>query len=701
MKRFLLFSVFVTLFCTCIQGQVTQLNNNKSLSPAALLNPNLALAISAIDQTLWVTNGTPAGTFQLSSTIKASGGIVFNGKYIFSGSTATEGSEIFISDGTIAGTKLIKDIVAGATGSDPDGSMTILNGYVYFTASTAATGRELWRTDGTEGNTTLVKDIVSGPTGSNQPGKYYLTTMGNHLYFDVITSTEGNELWQSDGTGANTILLKDIITGTTSSNPRAFWYFNNMMLFTTTAADGLHAEVWRTDGTPGGTILLKNNITPGFLGASAYNTFFHIFNNRAYFLINDGTHTGGIWSTDGIDATATHTSFVQDVNADAMFTGAFFIDAVNLPAKFIFPVTDVASRFELWESDGTTVGTKLFKSFPVNANNRFPFIYLNYSYDGATRTLTNPLFNGNFFFSANSSADGNELWISDGNPDPAHTHVVKNINAAGDGITDDISYLYTSTGLFFAADDGTIGNELWKTDGTSANTTLVKDIYPNAGNANPSLAFIVNGKILFTATDGDDPDHTDLYAVDGVFSPLPVNLLDFTVTPKGDDALLQWSTAQELNSKDFTIQSSADAQHWNSIGSIAAKGNSSVKTDYTFTDLGVMNSGKDIVYYRLVSADIDGKSTNSDIIHLKIKNNDQWNIQLFSNPVHNEIKVLVSGIPGIATLSINDLSGKVIYKKQVQNQNGFINIITDIPAGIYILNAKTTKGNRSIKFVKE
>ena len=701
MKRFLLFSIFISFFCTCIQAQVTQLNNNQSLSPTALLNPNLAIAVSAIDQTLWATNGTPAGTFQLSTTIKASGGIVLNGKYIFSGSTATEGGEIFITDGTIAGTKLIKDIVAGAAGSDPDVNMAILNGYVYFTAATAANGRELWRTDGTEANTTLVKDIVSGAAGSNDAGKYYLTTMGNYLLFDVKTSAEGNELWRSDGTGANTVLLKDIVAGAASSNPRAFWYFNNMMLFTITSADGLHAEVWRTDGTPGGTIMLKNNIMPGLFGVSSYNTFFHVFNNRAYFLINDGTHAGGIWSTDGIDATTTHTSFLQDVDADAMFAGPLFIDAINLPAKFIFPVTDAVSRFEFWESDGTTSGTKLFKSFPANANDRLPFIYLNYSYDGATRTLTNPLFNGNFFFSANSSTDGNELWISDGNADAAHTHVVKNINTADDGITDNISYLYTSAGLFFAADDGTNGNELWKTNGTSSGSSLVKDINPNAGDADPSLSFIVNGKILFTATDGDDPDHTDLYAVDGIFSPLPVKLLNFTVTPNGDDALLQWSTAQELNSKDFTIQSSMDAQHWNNIGKVAAKGNSSIKTDYTFSDLGIMNSAKDIVYYRLISADIDGKTITSDIIHLKIKNRDQWNIQLFANPVHNEIKVLVNGSPGIASLSINDLSGKVVYKKQVQNQNGVINIITDIPGGIYILNVKTNQGNKSIKFVKE
>jgi ELWxxDGT repeat protein len=702
MKKLLLFSMSFLFLGSYSYGQVTQLNNNQSLSFAALLNPNLAIFTSAIDQTLWVTNGTPAGTFQLSGTIKATNGVVLNGKYIFSGSTATEGSEIFISDGTIAGTKLMKDIVSGATGSDPDGSMAILNGYVYFTATTAATGRELWRTDGTGANTTLVKDIVSGPTGSNEAGKYYLTSMGNYLYFDVNTSAGGNELWQSDGTGANTILLKDIIPGAVSSNPRAFSYFNNMMFFTTTSADGLHAEVWRTNGTPGGTILIKNGIIPGFLGAPAYNTFFHIFNNRAYFLINDGTHAGGIWSTDGIDATTSHTSFVQDVNADAMFTGAFFIDAVNLPAKFIFPVTDVTSRFELWESDGTTAGTKLLKSFPVNSNDRFPFIYLNYSYDGATRTVTTPLYNGNFFFSANSSTDGNELWISDGNPDAAHTHVVKNINTADDGITENISYLYTTAGLFFAADDGTNGNELWKTDGTSSGSSLVKDINPNSGDADPSLVFfIVNGKILFTATDGDDPDHTDLYAVDGTFSPLPVKLLDFTVTAKGDDALLQWSTAQELNSKDFTVQSSVDAQHWNNIGSVPAKGNSSVKATYAFTDLDIMNSGKSMVYYRLIATDIDGKTTSSEIIYLKIKNSDQWTIQLFSNPVHNEVKVLLSVTPGLAKLSINDLSGKVIYKKQLQGQNGLINIAADIPAGIYILQVKTGQGSKSLKFVKE
>lgn len=701
MKRFLLFPMFILFSISYTFGQVTQLNNNNSLSPMALLNPNLAVGVSAIDQTLWVTNGTPAGTFQLSSTIKASGGVVLNGKYIFSGSTATDGAEIFISDGTIAGTKLVKDIVAGAAGSDPDGSMAILNGYVYFTATTAATGRELWRTDGTEANTTIVKDIISGAPGSNDAGKYYLTTMGNYLYFDVKTVTEGNELWQSDGTAGNTILLKDIVAGTASSNPRAFWYFNNMMLFTVTSADGLHAEVWRTDGTPGGTILLKDNITPGFLGVANYNTFFHIFNSRAYFLINDGTHAGGIWSTDGIDATTSHTSFVQDVNADAMFTGPLFIDAVNLPAKFIFPVTDAVSRFEFWESDGTTAGTKLFKSFTANPNNRIPFIYLNYSYDGTTRTLTNPLYNGNFFFSANSSADGNELWVSDGNPDAAHTYVVKNINPSGDGITDNISYLYTTSGLFFAADDGTHGNELWKTDGTTVGTSLVKDINPNLGDADPSLAYIVNGKIIFTATDGDDPDHTDLYAVDGIFNPLPVTLLDFTVAPKGNDALLQWSTAQELNSKDFTIQSSDDARHWNSIGSVAAKGNSSVKTNYTFADLGIMNSGKDIVYYRLVSADKDGKTTNSEIIHLKIKDKDQLTVQLFSNPVHNEVKALLSGVSGLAVLSINDLSGKVIYKKQLQNQNGLINIAADMPAGIYILQVKTGQESKSIKFVKE
>ncbi len=712
MKKLLLFSAFILLINIC-SGQVTQINNNKSLTPEVQLNPNLVILSSGIDQTLWVTDGTLAGTFQLTDTIKLTGsGIVLNGKYIFAGSTVAAGTEIFITDGTKSGTKLIKDIYPGPTGSAPDAAMALLNGSVYFTAATPNEGRELWRTDGTPGNTTLVKDIVPGPIGSIGVDSSELFSNGTYLLFDVKTAAEGNELWRSDGTAANTFLLKDINPGALSSNPHDFYPFNNIILFA--ATDAAHGEeVWTTNGTTGGTVLLKDinpgpdsstyipiEFVPGFKIRYPVFLSFHQFNNHLFFNANDGVHGIAIWVTDG---TSVNTNLLKVVEQDtSQYNSLLLLLAINLPNKFMFTVSNGKDRFELWQSDGTTIGTQLFKAFPTNADSSIPFLFPNFNFNLATHIITYPLFHGNFFFSAEGD-EGNELWISDGTL--AGTHIVKDINPGpANGIRkNELNYLYTTVGLFFAANDGVHGNELWKTDGTVAGTSMVKDINPNAGNADPEINFtesIVNGKILFTATDGDDPNHRDLFVVDGNFTALPVQLLDFTVSQKSNDALLKWSTSQEINSKDFTIQSSDDAQQWKTLGTVAAAGSSSVRNDYSFTDAGVMNSGKSIVYYRLITTDIDGKTANSNIISLKLKGG-QWNVQLLSNPVHDNVKVLLSGITGMAELSINDLSGKIVYKKQLPNQNGLISLPVNLQSGIYLLITKINNEMKTIKFIKE
>ena len=712
MKKLLLFVLTLSLLALTSKAQVTQINNNASLQPAALLNNNLAIVVSGVDKTLWVTDATAGGTFQLSTTIFDSGGVVLNGKYIFAGSTAAEGSEIFITDGTSGGTQIIKDIVPGAASStSASNGMTLLNGYVYFIAATVAEGSELWRTDGTPGNTNMVADIVPGPTGSNDPGKYNLTSTGTYLLFNVKTVAEGNELWRSDGTIGNAQLLKDIVNGPASSNPTSFYPFSNNILFSVTAADGIHGEIWRTDGTAAGTILLKDNLNAPTLGPISlpFIAAFHVFNGRAYFIVDDGVHASGIWSTDGIDATATHTSFLQDegiTGPNSFVSSVLIVDAFNLPGKFIFPVTDGISRFEFWESDGSTAaGTKLFMSFPANANNNIPFIFVNIGFNSTTRTFTYPLYNGYFFFTANSSAEGNELWKSDGTV--AGTSRVTDINpGVGDGVGNGFtSYFYTTSGLYFAANNGTQGNELWKTDGTAAGTTIVKDINLNTsvnnGDADPNIDFIVNSRIMFTATDGDDATKTDLFVVDGIFNPLPVQLLDFTVVQSNNDALLRWSTSQEINSKSFTIQSSADDKNWQSIGTVNAAGNSAVKNNYSFKDIGVANSGKTIVYYKLIITDIDGKTAQSNIIYLKLKGDKNWNVRLLSNPVRENLKVLLEGVSGNVDLSITDMAGHLLYKNKIQNQNSLLTIPVNLSTGMYILTANSNKDKKVIKFIKK
>ncbi|MGN6601407.1 MAG: T9SS type A sorting domain-containing protein [Ginsengibacter sp.] len=688
-KGLLMLLLFLSFFSS--KEQVTQVNSNKDLTGIISLT-NTALFESTLDSSLWVSDGTPVGTVQISDTIKYIGyGSMLNNKFIFKGISPNCGKEIFITDGTAAGTKLIKDINPGTANSQPIATtMAVLNNNVYFAAVTSTLGCELWKTDGTAANTTNVKDIVSGTGSGIDTTAFSLVSNGTNLLFDGHTATEGNELWISGGTSATTSLLKDINSGATSSSPRGFFPLGSNALFTVTSADGLTTQVWRTNGTAGGTIMLISNITPAF-GIITNSTFtlFHNFGSRAYCLINDGTHTGdAFWSTDGTDATSTHTTFIKTLSNTFGFASFLIVDAVNLSSKFIFPYSDGSTIFSLYESDGTSSGTKSFHDFPVNVNGNVPEIYLN---------TGGGLYNGYFYFTA-SDVDGNELYKSDGST----IQLVQDINpGSNDGITSNQSYLFTSSYLFFAADNGTNGDELWKTDGTT--TSMVYDIFPNHHNGDPALFFVNNGHLFFGATDASPADSslTDLFVVDGTFSTTPVKLLNFTATCKGNDALLQWATAQEINTKDFTVQSSTNAINWIFVGTVDAKRNSNQQNNYSFIDPGVINSSNMVIYYRLITNDLDGKQSFSNIVLLKIGNEDQWTARIMNNPVNNILKISFDGLKQPALLSIHDLNGRELYRNQVQAANGITSVPLNIQAGVYILQIRSDNQTKTMKFVKE
>jgi hypothetical protein len=192
-----------------------------------------------------------------------------------------------------------------------------------------------------------------------------------------------------------------------------------------------------------------------------------------------------------------------------------------------------------------------------------------------------------------------------------------------------------------------------------------------------------------------------LYAVDGTFLPLPVNLTDFTVTPKAADALLQWNTMQETNSKDFTIERSYNGQSFDPIGKVVAAGNSSNRHAYSFTDIGVGNSGKTIVYYRLISSDLDGKTAYSNVISLRLRGNSNLDVRLLSNPVKNDLQIVLSGAKGITQILVRDLSGKTIYANNLENVNGQVTIPANVQAGVYVLTVRSNNELKTVQFVKE
>lgn len=689
MKKSVLIALAWASGILATQAQVTLINANKDLEFVSAVGANKALFVSNIDNRLYVSDGTLAGTIQLSSTITyetTCGGI--GNKVFFKGTSTAVGSELFATDGTAAGTVLLKDINPGATGSQIGNDAVLLNGFVYFTAVTAAEGREIWKTDGTTAGTTLLKDLVAGTGSSNTEANYNLFSSDSYLLFSAQTGGNGFELWKSDGTAAGTNLLADINPGAASSNAGTFFKLGNTVLFRALAA-AYGTELWKTDGTTAGTVLVKD-INPGVSTSSGvFSDYFYAFNGKAYF---DAIGTNGeeLWSTDG---TTANTQQVKNIEPGTTGSINFLFNAITVGNKFIFPSSNLmGTRYELWQSDGTEAGTTRIKDFTDGGS--YPIIMNTYSlYSGATQ----PLFQGNkFFLYATTAANGTELWMSDGTE--AGTVLVKDLNPGiGDGLATP-TFQYTQDAIYFAADDGLNGNEVWKSNGTASGTTLVADINPGAAASDPQLWPIFNGKLTLSAKNNSSAA-PNLYVLNGTVSPLPVKLGDFTTTLLDGDGILRWNTLQEFNTREFIVQRSLDGIHFQNIGSVKAAGQSTIKTDYTFSDANVLQYGKETIYYRLQVMDKDGKMELTKVVTLVLSST-SWNVRLVNNPVQSTLQLTVTGSTATTSFRITDVSGNS-YSTAVISGSGIIHIpVNDLPAGIYFLVTENGKLRKTEKFIK-
>ncbi|MFC1746120.1 ELWxxDGT repeat protein [Candidatus Riflebacteria bacterium] len=216
-----------------------------------------------------------------------------NGTLFFSASDATNGRELWKSDGTSAGTVLVKDIYPGTSNSNPT-FLTNVNGTLFFIATDGSNGRELWKSDGTSGGTVMVMDINPGG-GSSGPRD--LINHNGTLFFQANDGTNSREPWKSDGT---TTMIKDIDVGG-PSEAQFFTSFNDIVIFDATCASG--GEPHRTDGTEAGTYRIKD-IYEG--STQSDPIYFTVYNNAVYFRardLQDATQHGyELWKTDGLEA---------------------------------------------------------------------------------------------------------------------------------------------------------------------------------------------------------------------------------------------------------------------------------------------------------------------------------------------------------------------------------------------------------------
>ena len=130
----------------------------------------------------------------------------------FAANDGAHGRELWSSDGTGPGTHLVQDIFPGSDGSwvGYGSGLTVAGQTVYFAANDGIHGYELWASDATVPGARLVADIWPGAGWS---GLADFAAMGDTLFFAADDSVHGRELWRSDGSDAGSRLVKDVRPG--------------------------------------------------------------------------------------------------------------------------------------------------------------------------------------------------------------------------------------------------------------------------------------------------------------------------------------------------------------------------------------------------------------------------------------------------------------------------------------------------------
>lgn len=244
------------------------------------------------EKRLYVTDGTPGGTLVVKNNYVD----IFNGYtdfavlnndiYFRSDNGTGSGYGLWKSDGTPGGAVLLKpDIVPGTLG----GNFAVLNNKIYFSVFDYTNGSELWVSDGSDPGTYMVKNIYpdnGGILSSGAPN--HLVVYNSKLYFNAVDPTRGAELFESDGTASGTQLVKDIFPGTTGSNPENITVFKGLMYFTCATT----GDLWQSDGTTAGTQQVKV-LLPYSRIAGNFNGKLYFTNNFDYLLWeSDGTTAG-------------------------------------------------------------------------------------------------------------------------------------------------------------------------------------------------------------------------------------------------------------------------------------------------------------------------------------------------------------------------------------------------------------------------
>jgi Secretion system C-terminal sorting domain len=201
------------------------------------------------------------------------------------------------------------------------------------------------------------------------------------------------------------------------------------------------------------------------------------------------------------------------------------------------------------------------------------------------------------------------------------------------------------------------------------------------------------GNLSFRASRSTPGDNNCTDPTDIPLSTLPVTLGTFTATNSNNNAVLRWTTSEEVNNKGFEILKSTDAQAFKVIGFVDGGGTNVGMKEYRFTDFDFVKTS----YYRLNQIDLNGNNTLSRVISLIPTNESLEVVSVFPNPAVSMVEVALPA--NTVEMQVLDSKGHVLKRTLYDNQASAQLDVTAFTAGTYLMVFQTNEQRLTKKLI--